>query len=118
MGQPIRHLADTPTESEGQPGELKHLSSRRNRERCSTSLSSGERTVSSANSAPINRPEGSSAPVIPAERRRRGLESRPTEGERPVDVSHGGRGDPLSRTGPEKSCPNRPVPSGKAKYCL
>ena len=107
---------DTPFE-EGQRRELKHLSTSRNREQVSDSPSSGERTGRSPNPA-ATAAGGSRAPISQPKRRRSGLESRPIEGDRPVDVSEVRRGDPLSTTGPEKSCGNQPAPSGKAKYCL
>ncbi len=103
--------------TESQRGELKHLSTPRNRKQVSDSLSSGERTGRSPNPA-ATAAGGCRAPIIQPKRRRSGLESRPTEGDRPVDVSKARRGDPLSKTGPEKSCLNQPAPSGKAKYSV
>lgn len=103
--------------SGSQRGELKHLSTPRNRKQVSDSPSSGERTGPSP-----NRPEysgwGCRARVSARKQRRSGLESRPTEGDRPVDVRDRAWRDPLSTTGPEKSCGKLPAPSGKATYCI
>ena len=106
-----------PDLSGGQRGELKHLSTPRKREQVSDSASSGERTRSSPNLVPTGA-GGCRAHARESKRRRSGLESRPTEGDRPVDVPEARWWDPLSRTGPEKSCLNQPAPSGKAKYWL
>ena len=99
----------------GQRGELKHLSTPRKREQVSDSASSGERTRSSPNLRPTGR-GGCRAHARESKRRRSGLESRPTEGDRPVDVPEDSWWDPLSKAGPEKSCLKQPAPSGKAKY--
>lgn len=44
------------------------------------------------------------------------LERGTKEGDSPVDVKQLTPVGILSITGPEKSCENRPAPSGKAKY--
>ena len=46
------------------------------------------------------------------------LERGAIEGDSPVSENCRGRKSILSRAGPEKSCLNQPVPSGKAKYSL
>ena len=46
------------------------------------------------------------------------LERSTIEGDSPVGANCRGRKSILSRAGPEKSCLNQPVPSGKAKYSL
>ena len=102
---------------ESQRGELKHLSTPRNRKQYSDPPSSGERTGVSPNRA-ATAARGCRAYIMESEQRRSGLESRPTEGDRPVDVREVPGWDSLSRTGPEKSCLKLPAPSGKAKYCI
>lgn len=104
-----------PDVSGGQRGELKHLSTPRKREQVSDSASSGERTRSSPNRL-ATAGRGCRAHARESKRRRSGLESRPTEGDRPVDASAASWWDPLSKAGPEKSCLKQPAPSGKAKY--
>ncbi len=114
-GNPSAFGQRPPIYRRGQRGELKHLSTPRKREQVSDSASSGERTRISPNLRPTGR-GGCRAHVKESERRRSGLESRPTEGDRPVDASEVPWWDSLSKAGPEKSCLKRPAPSGKAKY--
>ena len=103
MGEPSRLKAGNPSADGGEPGELKHLSTRRKIKQFSDSLSSGDRTGNSPNRCRFG-DSGVEGPLkILYKRSGTFLESETVEGESPVRVTLYNRSGILSRSGHEKS---------------
>ena len=103
MGEPSRLKAGNPSADGGEPGELKHLSTRRKIKQFSDSLSSGDRTGNSPNRCRFG-DSGVEGPLkILYKRSGTFLESETIGGESPVRVKMYNRSGILSRSGHEKS---------------
>ena len=110
----LRHLPN----GRGEPGELKHLSTRRKRKQTSDCASSGERTRTSPNRRRGNASCGVVGPSTNEQSEVSGTVWKvgPQRVKAPYAKTYGHRRRHLSKPGHEKSWPNPRGPSRKAKY--
>ena len=118
MGQPAGGDSGIRHNGGGEPGELKHLSTRRKRKQTSDCASSGERTRNSPNRRRGNASCGVVGPSTNEQSEVSGTVWKvgPQRVKAPYAKTAGHRRRHLSSAGHEKSCMNPRGPSRKAKY--
>ena len=117
-GATRRERSRHPPEGGGEPGELKHLSTRRKRKQTSDSASSGERKRRSPNRGRREAPRGVVGPPLKRPRKASGTgwKAGPERVKAPYAKAGAGARRHLSKPGHEESWPNPRGPSRKAKH--